>query len=161
MSEAEAAVLKLLDRRQKSRLDQLQLQLQGTAAFLSENVQERLNMDPAQIELVKQAIIEGRQEIDRYQGVPPEFGKHITAVPDTNKARIDPAIKKEFGDAMERLALKAKDARATIDRKIFKLLSKRQRATYEKMLGEPADLYKLQGIASPKPSDPKQGAATK
>jgi hypothetical protein len=146
--EAEAALLSVLDSRQRARLFQLQLQLAGTAALTRPDVQERLNMDPAQIELIKQAIDEGRQEIERFVGVPPALGRAVTADPQRKGGvKVDPAYKDQLRDALQKRSVMAQKARESIDQRIFKLLTKRQRETFRKMLGEPVDLAKLQGFA--------------
>jgi hypothetical protein len=158
--ETEEALLNVLDSRQRARLYQLQLQLAGTAAMTRPDVQERLNMDPAQIELIKQAIDDGRQEIERFVGVPPELGKAVTADPEKKGGvKVDPAYKNQLRDALQKRSVMAQKARKSIDQRIFKLLTKRQRETFRKMLGEPADLAKLQGFAKKAATDQNEKPA--
>ena len=61
--EMEATVVKVLDRRQRARLQEIRLQIEGPNVFLRSDFQKQLNMSLDQIELFTPLIRQGRQDI--------------------------------------------------------------------------------------------------
>ena len=148
-SRFEAAVLKVLDRRQRTRLDQIHLQADGPIAFLRREVRERLGLDPEQVKTIRALIARGRQQIADGAavpaGVPPVTGP-IT--PEQGRALYE---SKPYQDAIRKNREIARSARSRTLQAITKLLSKGQHAEYQAMLGEPFDFTRLQAGDKPTP----------
>jgi predicted phage tail protein len=151
--DSEAALSKILDAKQKTRLLQIQLQQQGLNAFRGPELTTKLNIsEEVQAQITE--VLDGQNEARRAS-----FGKmreiFAEIVPDNGNGRPD---RQAIQDAMAKPEVQAKMAEqrktmdadnATLETKtkagVFRLLSKKQKASYEKMVGAPFDLSKLQG----------------
>jgi hypothetical protein len=160
MDEADAARLKLLAPAQRTRLLQIRLQTEGPAGFERPDVIERLNLDPDQTELIRTLVDEGRQRADRASEVqlgsvaPGELYKSVSDVP----------VSKQYKDNLKNSTQATISVRAETMRAIARVLSKKQRATYAKLVGAPFDLAKLrEGGTTPgavaKPAQPAESSA--
>jgi len=146
--ELETALLKSLDPGQRTRLDQIGLQKEGPSAFLRPEFQERLNMDPGQIEAVQTIITQGRQVRRQAREVPAGLEQKalIPAAPgeNPNLVKIDPKYAEQYGSAYNKGVAAAEKVTESMERQIAKLLSKKQRQVYQAMCGEPFELASMQ-----------------
>jgi hypothetical protein len=93
--------LRVLDRGQRTRLDQIQLQAKGPLAITRSEVRKRLNMAPEQVEAIVSVVDEGRQEIERVATVPNELLENSTPLPG-GVLKFDPARAKAIKSAVEK-----------------------------------------------------------
>ena len=171
-SEADAAVIQELQRKQRIRLEQIKLQADGPLGFERPDVIERLGLEDTQIEMIQAILAEGRGQMEQSGGfmvrtagaMPgPGFGPGPGAG-DGAGAGAGPGgappspqdLKKKFSSKEFQDQLKAqfekrrKETQSVRDRMmqaIAQVLSRGQRANYRKMLGEPFDLKPLQNAA--------------
>jgi hypothetical protein len=142
-NQSETATIKVLQPRQRVRLDQVQLQAEGPIAFTRPEVLERLNLSPDRIETIQEIVARGREQMWATSAVPlgvqPGDGP---PTPDRSRALFESEQFKAEAAKSRGATLKARDATMQA---IARVLTKGQRATYRKMLGEPFDLAKLQG----------------
>ena len=61
----------ILDRNQRTRLEQIQLQAEGPMAFIRPDIQKRLNTSPDQDEMIAAIVTEGRAELNQTAALPP------------------------------------------------------------------------------------------
>ncbi len=156
MQTSEPEFLKVLNNHQRTRLGQLQIQLEGPLAFLREEFQLRLNMSPGQIELINQLIEQGyaissaelsrlRDTLiairlrDKAKSKQPAGGPPASPSPSLKKAQ-QPVVKKGMEANSE--------LRGSLMREIFKHLTKVQRENYKKLIGKP---FLENGRVIPKP----------
>jgi hypothetical protein len=157
-----AAQMKVLDRRQRTRLEQIQLQIEGPYAFTRPEIQDRLNMDPGQIEAVTAMAHEGREEAIRVSALPRDMlSTYIGGAPsERTKMTKSDGYQSEL-DKARKAALKA---RAATMQRIAKVFTKKQRENYQKMLGEPFDILSLRTgskPATPESTEPSNPSAPK
>jgi hypothetical protein len=172
----EATLLKLLDTKQKARLKQIQLQLEGSRAFTNPNqeVVEKLDLSEEQLVAIREAS-NGLRQSQRQamqdltaQFVPPaednannnggggggrggRGGNPFQAL-----QNLDPAVRAKFEAAST--SLQAKNSDATMAA-IGQLLTATQKKVYNKMIGEKFDLAKLRNTPGA-PGTPATPAAT-
>jgi beta-lactamase regulating signal transducer with metallopeptidase domain len=139
---ADGAILQVMDRRQKARMSQIKLQVEGPLAFFQPEVQSKLNLNPSQIEAIGELVTRGREEI-RKAGLVTLSPSEAEAAKTTGLKSDDaPDLQEKMAES-RRSALKA--GRATMQG-IGKILSKRQLATYRVMLGEAYDVTNIGGL---------------
>jgi hypothetical protein len=132
--ESEGAYLKVLDRRQRTRLLQIQYQAEGPKAFTRPEVQERLNFSPAQIEQILAIVSQGDLEMARASTVSPESGfEPLRGDAEKRRAQME---SKKYLAAVNNVQGEASKTRTSIMRNIAKVLTMGQRANYERMIGE-------------------------
>jgi hypothetical protein len=149
-----AAVLKVLQPRQRARLDQVQLQVEGPIAFTRPEILEKLNLGPDQIEAIQGIVARGREEMWATSAVP--LGVQPGDGPLTPEQYRALSESEQFkAEAKKRRGATLKAREATL-RAIAKILTKGQLATYRKLLGEPFDLAKLRGEGTPAAAETKQ-----
>jgi Spy/CpxP family protein refolding chaperone len=136
--EREPSVLKILTSAQRGRLDQIRLQSGGPLSFRLPEVQQRLNLDPGQIEQIGTILEDYLNEQRELRTAPLNSQSVEQALKAAGKSLGDRKARKAVVTEMyaKRESLGSERRKAT-DRKISRLLTKRQRAVYEKMLGEP------------------------
>lgn len=144
---ADDAVLGIMDRRQKARMQQIKLQMDGPLAFLRPEVQTKLNLDLFQIQAIGELVTQGREEI-RNAGLVKLRPSELAAAKTTGLSPNDPTLTERMAES-RRSALKA--GRATMQG-IGKILSKRQLATYRAMLGEAYDVTNFDGLPITNPN---------
>lgn len=150
--EATTAHLKVLDRDQLKRLDQIRIQAEGTKAFLRPEVQERLNLSPDQVAQINEIIVEGDRAIARVRMLPQSITPPKTDTIAERKAASIAEQKaasiaarkaflssKSYQDAVKAGRTRAVELRTATMRQIARVLTKRQRTAYQAMLGEPFD----------------------
>jgi hypothetical protein len=142
--EMEAATLEALEPAQRERLDQIQVQLQQSEAFLLPDVQKRLGLSADQVEKIRPIVKAGRAEMEKATAVPLPAGLKL----EDRAASLEAARKQfdtpEFRAATAKARRETRDARDATLRRIGRVLTDAQRAQYEKMLGAPFDAAKLQ-----------------
>jgi hypothetical protein len=144
--ESEGPLMKVLDRRQRTRLEQILLQSEGPMAFTRPQVQERLNLSPDQIEAIGAIIEEGRAAIARAAEIPAGVLPAGQLTPEVRRTLVESKAARAEIDKGRETVLKAR--RSTMQM-IAKVLTRKQRERYEAMLGEPFDMQKLQRYPSP------------
>ena len=165
---AESSLSKILDKAQVTRVKQIQLQLAGPNALLRDEMIERLNMTEEQLEQLRELRNEERQlsgEVRKSQGaffrnlMPPPADNGQTADNGQNgnqrrggrggfnpeamkKAMEDPDNQKQMEQFREEQTKVETQFAAAVYNKV---LDKRQRALYKKLLGPPFDRTKMGG----------------
>ncbi len=170
---AEQALGKILDKSQVNRLTQIDLQLQGPDLILRPDIVDKLALDETQVEMLQEARGERRQLQRTAQKAQFELMRSFreeNANQNANQNDDGPggggtdggnqrgrgrqfnpeAMKKLFEDPAIRAQMeKGKKELEKIDNQfgvmVNKVLTKRQRAQYQKMLGPPFDRSKLGG----------------
>jgi hypothetical protein len=163
--EAEPAMLKVLDRGQRARLDQIQLQSWGAWAFLVPEVRNRLNMAPDQIERIRAIVEQGKSFIpvihqktqDAVTKVISE-GKTADPAAAEGNRKVSSKDQKAFASARATGREEMVQAHLSINRMVASVLTKKQRENYRKMLGKP---FIVNGQLVPKPSGPAAKEVTK
>ena len=90
--ESDGPLLEVLNRRQRIRLEQIQLQADGFMAFRRPEIQERLNLLPDQIESIDEIINNSRQALKKAGEIPAGI------LPPRPNPRAFTATKGESGD---------------------------------------------------------------
>jgi hypothetical protein len=147
----ETAIIEVLQPGQRTRLDQVQLQVEGPIAFLRPEVLDGVNLDPDQIEAIQEIAARGRDQMMATSAVP--LGVQPGDGPFTPERYRALSESKRFKAEAERSRTATLKARDATMQAIAKVLSSEQRASYQKMLGEPFDLAKLRGESA---TDAKQ-----
>ncbi len=151
--EADRSLLKILSGPQRARLLEIRMQLEGASAFFRLDVQDRLNLSPDQREEIRNSLINAsqslRQNSDREQEEIRQRLVRITDAPKNQQAssgeqenirvRVDPAKEKGLEEARKNLAKEADATQTGLAQEIERVLTKRQRDTYRKMLGKKFD----------------------
>jgi hypothetical protein len=144
----EAGMVRVLDRDQGRRLDEILLQAEGPAAFLRPEVQDRLNMDPGQIEGIREVIDRGRNAVEKTRNFTLGVEKYIRADPEkTGKILVDPDHTQDVKAAMTKRHEERVNIRKSLYASIARVLTKRQRTLYDKMCGEPFDIAALHRVS--------------
>jgi hypothetical protein len=178
-AEADAVVMRELQRKQRVRLDQIKLQADGPLAFERPDVLERLNLQDAQIELIQAILEDGRAQMEptggglfmrdgaampgpglgpgrgagagKGAGAGPGAGAGAGGAPPSPEDLKKKYAGKEFQDQVKaQFEKRRKERQAVRDQMmqaIGKVLTRGQRATYNKMVGEPFDLKPFQNAA--------------
>jgi hypothetical protein len=153
----DAALLKLLDAKQKARLKQIQLQQEGTRAFTDPNqeVVAKLDLTEEQLAAIRDANNGLRQSqrqamMDLFASFADETGANNNNNNNNggrggrggfpNMANLDPATRAKFDQQNQEL--QAKNTTASMAA-IGQLLTATQKKTYNKMIGDPFDVSKL------------------
>ncbi len=129
----------VLDRRQRSRLTQIVLRVQGPSAFRTPELIEALGLGPDQVDAIGEILDGARGEQDQQK----ERQKRSSEL---SKASGDFALEKVRKD-QEKAQSRAYAYKMTkrIMPEIGKILTRRQRDQYNRMLGGPFDLTTLTG----------------
>ena len=174
LAEADAAVRRELQRKQRTRLDQIALQADGPLAFERPDVLETLNLQAPQVELIQAILADGRGQMQqmggpmmRVAGPGPSAGagpgggpgpgaqgagggggagvrsqyRGAAPSPEDLKKKV---ASKEFQDQLkaqfEKRRKETQGVREQMMQAIGRVLTRNQRASFNKMLGEPFDL---------------------
>lgn len=141
----EIPLLKVLDRGQRLRLDQIQLQAEGPVALTRPEILRKLNFSPAQIELITAIVDEGREAVNDAATVPAEVLPSKGRLTAEQKAEL--LKSKSFATQIDRGRSAVRKARDTTMLRIAKVMTKGQRSNFQKMRGEPFD-FAAQGTVS-------------
>lgn len=130
--EMEQGLSKVLTEKQMTRLHEIEMQLQGTAALSMKKVREKLKLSDEQKEkltdLGEQARTESRELMQ-------ELGLGGSERP--------------AADVMEKFRAKFNSLRKSADKKMGEVLTKDQKAAWEKMTGEKIDVEKVRQEMTP------------
>jgi len=129
-------VVRILTGAQLRRLAEVSLQHQGLPAFAKPKTAEELNLTPTTFELIKEVL-------DERAARQAELGAAYNKGPAGQSPAAALAYKKEVA----RIAAAQSALERTTEARIMKLLTKKQRARYRAMLGEPFDLEKAKEAA--------------
>lgn len=137
----EAGLRKILDKRQATRLDQIHYQTEGPVAFNRPEIQRRLNLSPEQIEQISAIVAEGKRRLAAASRLPTEVfpADPRSLSPEQRLAKTET---KGYKDAVAKIQGTAVEIRSAVIQSIAKLLTRRQRENYQKMVGEPFDFTK-------------------
>jgi hypothetical protein len=152
----ETALLKALEPRQRTRLEQVQLQAEGPFAFARPDFEVRLNLSPDQVEAVGAIIAKGRVQMFQSSAVPLPVRPGVRATPPQDNRK--PTDSPDFEARVEEARQATLKIRASTMLSITNLLTRAQRANYTKMLGQPFDLANLRVNRSAAPA--KTGQAS-
>jgi hypothetical protein len=153
LKETETAIQEILTPDQRQRLDQIQIQLTGPAAFAGAqrgrlaltgpNLSQRLKLSDDQDRRVQAIVDEGMpQIINAARFVIPLDSKQG---PPTAEAIRALAESPAFREAKEKARQAGRDARAAAIQRIEEVLTDAQRQEYHTLLGAPFDLSRLRG----------------
>ena len=133
-SEADKAAIAAINPRQRARLAQINLQLDGVMAFAREDVIGRLSLDEAQLEAL-QGLIQGAEGQMAQVGLLQTLG--------------DGGGNPQVREALDRTAQAGDEVRDATLRQAIKVLHKRQLDAFNKLRGEPFDPAKLRPGGKP------------
>lgn len=137
----------VLDRRQNLHLDQIHYQTEGPMAFTRLEVQRRLNLAPEQIEQIMAIVAQGKQKNLAVMKQPAQAVPNFRSLtPEQRQAALQSAA---YKNAKLRVQDSSVQIRGEAMRSISKVLTRRQRENYQKMLGEPFDFTKAWVPAKP------------
>jgi hypothetical protein len=143
--ENEEAINQVLERRQRVRLNQISLQIEGLAALSRPEVAVRINLDPDLAEEVGRIVAEMKESQSRLWEARIEQlrarGPESRPRADTKKAKTRD---QEFNAQVDRVGQDTKRIEDVAAQVISRLLTRRQMAAFKRMLGEPFDLSRLE-----------------
>ena len=163
-TENEQAIAKVLEPRQRKRLEQIALQIEGPFALAKPEIAARVNLWPEQLEEI-QGIL-GQMKDSQSQLWQDQLGRLRAAdpggVPKAAGKKEDKSQREQRETAqLDQMSKDSDTVRAGVIRQIGRVLTRRQRAAFEKMLGEPFDLTRLGPESTSVPGDlPPAGAIT-
>ncbi len=137
--ETDQQLNEILDARQRTRLTQIVLRIQGPSAFLTPELIDALAMGPEQVELIREILTDLNAAQDQYK----ESQKRASELA---KATGDPSLEKVRKDQqkVQSRAFAYKLNNQVMPR-IGRVLTRRQRDIYNRMLGDSFNLTKLTG----------------
>jgi hypothetical protein len=137
--QADERLAAILDSRQRSRLTQIVLRVQGPSAFLTPEVSEKLGLTPDQIVAIREVLGGIKDEQDQYKEVQKRAFELAKAGGDFELEKVRKEQQKGQGRAFAyKLGKQAMPA-------IGRILTRRQRDLFNRMLGDPFDLGSLTG----------------
>jgi hypothetical protein len=150
-AQKQAPGLENLDPKQRERLDQIQLQSQGSFAFTRPQnrrfaaegpaLAERLKLTEDQIKRIAQIASEGDNDIAKAAEVPIALDPKAGApTPEAIKKLVETA---EFKAAKQKTRQAARKAWDSVIERIEQVLTESQRTAYHEMLGPPFDLHQI------------------
>jgi hypothetical protein len=146
-AEADALFASILKKSQRERLLQIELRRQGPLAVLRPDIAEKLNLNPVQQEQLEMLMSEVREEVQQFlqgrrqavQSLTTPDGrldqKAIRARSESRQGKAEITQMRQRGAQIEDQTIK----------EIGKILTKKQRARFDALLGKPFDLAKLDG----------------
>jgi hypothetical protein len=151
----EALWAKVLEKKQFARLEQIQLQSQGPLAFKRRDVQERLNLSETQIAAILQIVDQGYEEMTKASIAPrealPPAGQRVTA--EQLRAHLETKSTKSIIASRSNAVLQV---RSRVMQEAIRQLVRKQRNTFQAMLGEPFDFNKRDDEPKPGPQAQKR-----
>jgi hypothetical protein len=142
-NEAETALEQGLTPFQRDRLNQVQLQVQNAMAFERPDIQKSLDLSKDQAARIKKLADEGSQEILKASTIPvalkPKAGSSTVALDEVRAYVQTP----DFTDSVRASRQRIGAARAAMMARVAAVLSDRQNAAYQKMLGTPFEIPML------------------
>jgi hypothetical protein len=168
--ENETGVNRILDRSQRQRLNQISLQMEGISALMRPEIIKSLNIDEERQEQIQEILTGTRMaQMTTWVGSmmsmrPPRrpSADSNTNPPDANdapaeKSRPDPKARADRERAMRKQFQSMRDTTDQFHdrsvREITRLLTKNQRAKFEKLLGPPFDPAQINTLGRPPQRD--------
>jgi hypothetical protein len=142
--ENEAALARVLEPGQRRRVSEIALQVEGPTALARPELASRLNLGPDQVEQIQAIVSEmSAWKAQLVDSPPGGSGATPTGGPAESAAQRAADRRKAQDARVDRLtdALGGVEDRAA--QQVLRVLTRRQRAAYQKMLGEPFDLSRL------------------
>ncbi|MFO0908073.1 MAG: Spy/CpxP family protein refolding chaperone [Isosphaeraceae bacterium] len=151
VARTEEATRKSLTKSQLTRLREIQLQAEGPLALTRPEIQERLNLDEDQVGLIRGIIDEGRNSFREAVSSPMRELRNKPGNPRSATGS------KEYQEAAAKGRENATKSRQETMQKIGKVLTRKQRQTFDRLLGEPFDLAAVREKREvrPAPAQPK------
>jgi len=155
-AETEAVYAKILTKAQRERLNQIDLQRQGPTAVFRPEIAQKLNIGEDQMEQLQMVQQESRAARGQlFQGMRnmgnlvnfQEFRKPDGSFDrDAMKAKMEqPEVKAQMEKMRTEMEKKSQALQDQTEAAIAKVLTKKQKATFNKMLGKEFDVSKLGG----------------
>jgi hypothetical protein len=144
-TEHEAALARALSPRQRTRLEQVALQIEGPLAVSRPEIADRINLSPEQLELVQEVVAQMKTAQDRQWADRIDNAEAPSRVPSRTDAR-GAASKSADTARPDPIDLAHEEQISTQDtavREVAKILTRRQRAAFNRLLGKPFDLTRL------------------
>jgi hypothetical protein len=172
----EAALAKVLTAKQRKRLTEIALQVRGPMAVADPAIADKLLMDEEQREAVKEIADNKRQaqgEIwrtafagfggrggpgGRGQGGQPGQGGPGQGGQAGVRPPVDPVVQQQRMEAMQKIQEQTQSLDKDAIKALGRVLNKRQKTAFDKMMGEPFDLTKLRGRGPGGPGRPADQA---
>jgi hypothetical protein len=129
----------ILDSRQRTRLTQIVLRIQGPSAFLTPELIDALALGPEQLELIGEILSGVKDRQDQYKESQKQAGELVKA---SGAFDLEKVRKSQQKTQARSFAYKSNKE---VMPQIGKVLTRRQREIYNRMLGEAFDLAKLTG----------------
>jgi hypothetical protein len=158
--EGESGLAKILDKKQLTRLNQIALQMEGVAALARPEVAEAIYLSPEQVEQIQEILNDAKaQQIGNFVRQGFAMRGRPGANPDAAKTQPGEAKPDDPEDQAKRRQAQRERMRTEFTKfrdssdqihdattaKILRVLDKKQRGRFEKLLGEPFDPSKLSG----------------
>ncbi len=165
--EGEAGLAKILDKKQSVRLNQIALQMEGVSALARPEVAEAIYLSPEQVEQIQEILADtrnqqmghffrqsfamrgGRDGNNAAPGAPPGRPGEPKAEPKQDDPEAQAKRREANRERMQTQLVKMRDGSDRIQNeataKILRVLAKKQRERFDKLLGEPFDPAKLNG----------------
>jgi hypothetical protein len=140
-ADQEHAIFESLEPKQRDRLDQIQLQVQGPLAFKRREVQRRLGLSSHQIDQIEAIVAEGVAGLPKNSTV--SLDLYATSEPPTADSIRAFVQRLEFQLAKEKARHLALAYRTDLLMRIAKVLSEHQQAELARMRGAPFDVPRL------------------
>jgi len=129
----------ILDAAQRTRLTQIVLRVEGPSAFLTQELIDALTLGPEQLDLIREVLENVSAEREQYKESQKQARDLAKA---TGDLELEKMRKNQEKSQSRNFAFRLNDQAMP---RIGQILTRRQRATYNKMLGASFDLSKLTG----------------
>jgi Spy/CpxP family protein refolding chaperone len=137
--ETDLQISAILDSRQRTRLTQIVLRVQGPSAFLTPELIDALALGPEQLELIQEILTSVKAEQEQYKESQKQAGELVKA---SGAFDLEKVRKNQQKTQARSFAFKLNKE---VMPQIGKVLTRRQREIYNRMLGDSFDLAKLTG----------------
>jgi hypothetical protein len=150
-AEADARFARIVKKSQRERLFQIQLQRQGPLAVLRPDIAEKLNIGPDQQEQLEILMREVREEVQQFMQARRQALQSFS----TPDGRLDAKAIRARGESrdgkaeIKEMRQRGEQIQDQTIKEIGKILSKKQKARFNAMLGKPFDVAKLEGPDGP------------
>jgi hypothetical protein len=150
-SEQEAAIARILGARQRTRLEQISLQVEGPLCVARPEIAERINLSPEQLEMIREIVAQMRAAQDeQWAARLREINAPAVDRPKASGPRKQVAPR-PAPDPVELAHQEQVQIEDEGVRQIARVLSRRQRSALNRLMGNPFDLTRLQpGLAKPR-----------
>jgi hypothetical protein len=128
-----------LESRQRTRLTQIVLRVEGPSAFVTPELIDALALGPEQLELIREILSGVNDELDQYKESQKQASELVKASGDFDLEKM-----RKTQEKTEARSFRYKLSKHVMPR-ISQVLTRRQRQIYLRMLGDSFDLAKLTG----------------